>query len=446
MSVAYDELIPALKKMLPARTLGVIGRAVSFIQRLRQIRAGIFVWAVVLSRFGHKPGFAQAGQWYGRLSGKELAPRPWQLRFKSASTVRLFEEAFERGVRPWRDSRARRPRHPLARRFPDVIAWDSTPVQVADCLRGVFKGTRSAKAALKATLAVSLYGLLPLFAQVVPGNRHDMLLFPPLQLFRKGTLLLFDKGFVAYERLKEISDAGLKYLCPMRLNGNPVVIGVHRAPARVRKALRRHPDGIRLRELLPKGKHIRQPWDLEVRVIPKSQTRRSHKRHWITTRLVIMPGPKRSLRPYLTNLSPLEWSPPALRELYRLRWQVELVFKELKQHLNLEYMPSKDPHAVQIFAWASLLALALSRTVATCFCPARALVGLAAALRPMLLTRALRATIRLLGRALAAPPREAALLLRVFADELIAEARAPQVKREDSFERLRPFLAKNVPA
>jgi DDE family transposase len=34
-----------------------------------------------------------------------------------------------------------------------------------------------------------------------------------------------------------------------------------------------------------------------------------------------------------------------LRETYRLRWQVELIFKELKQHLSLEVLPSKDQQA-----------------------------------------------------------------------------------------------------
>jgi hypothetical protein len=61
--------------------------------------------------------------------------------------------------------------------------------------------------------------------------------------------------------------------------------------------------------------------------------------------------------------------------------------------------------------------------------------------RDLLVTRALRATIRLLGRALVAHLSEAALLLRIFTDELLAEARTLRAKREDSFARLRPLLA-----
>jgi hypothetical protein len=440
MESSYHELIPALKKMLPDSSLATVARALSFIRRVREVRASVFVWAVVMSRFGHGlPGFEQARQWYRRLTGKTLAPRPFHLRFKSESAVGLFEEAFSRAVRPWLDC-PRRPRHPLARRFPDVVAWDSTPIQVADALRPVYKGTRHIKAGLKVVLAVSVFGLLPLYAIVVSLNTQDMGLFPKWKAFRQGTLFLFDKGFASYRRIKELVDSGHHFLCPMRLDGNPIVLRVHHAPNRVSKALRGQSRGIPLRHVLVKDQRIHESWDLEVRLLPWGQVPESAEHHWIRARLVIVPGPRGTQRPYLTSLSVSEWSPKALRELYRLRWQVELVFKELKQHLSLEAMPSKDPHAVKVFAWASLIALALSRTVTSVLCPNLARVGLERPMRLILISRALRAAARLLGRALVASPRKARMFAQLLFEEIQGEARPQNVRREDSFWRLRPLL------
>jgi hypothetical protein len=182
--------------MLAESELGKLGETTRFIKRLRNVTASAFVWSTVLSRFGlGTPGFEAARQWFIRLTGLHIHPRPFQMRFKSSEAVSLFEGAFETAVAPWRSVR-RLPRHPLARRFADIVAWDSSLIQVDDSLKTVFKGTRAAAASLKAVLGISIWGLLPVAARVVAGNRHDMMLGPAPELFRRGTLVLLDKGFV----------------------------------------------------------------------------------------------------------------------------------------------------------------------------------------------------------------------------------------------------------
>jgi putative transposase len=438
MAVAYEKLVPALKTLLSEPAIDELGRRVAFIRRLRRVVASWFVWAVVLSRFGPgRPGFEQARDWYRQLTGTRVWPRPFQMRFKQRAAVALFQRAFAQAVGPWRTDRPR-PAHPLARRFPDVVAVDSTLVQVADGLRAVFPGTRAAAASLKVLLAISVFGALPLAARVVAGHRHDMRLFPGLSRFRPGTLLLFDKGFVAYSRLRAIARANLHYLAPMRFNGNALIVGVHYAPKRLRRAVAGGPaSGVRLRDVLSAHTRIGKPYDLEVLVIPSRGTDRAP----VRARLVIVPGPRGEQRPYLTTLAADAWAPAVLAEVYRLRWQIELVFKELKQDLHLQELPSKDPHAVQIFAWASLIALAVSRTITSCFGSLSQLVGLTAALRPKLLTRALRGTIRLLGALLRAPRGLAATVLPLFVSELLRDVRSTDTDRLDSFARLRPMLA-----
>src|SRR6266540_2382578 len=262
--------------------------------------------------------------------------------------------------------------------------------------------------------------------------RHDTL--PADGPVPAGHAAAVRQGFVAYERLREIGAASLHYLCPMRLNGNPRIVAIHRAPVHARRALKAHPDGIWLRDVLPPTKRIRTTWDLEVTVRPI--TRAAADTTPVRTRLIIVAGPQGTQRPYLTDLAATHWTPDALRELYRLRWQVELLFKELTQDLNLGVLPTKDPHAVQIFVWASLIALAVSRTVSACFHPLRLWVGLAAHLRPRLVTRALRATIRLLAAALTGPRHLARLLLPHFVSELLRDIYSPDTERPDSFSRL----------
>jgi IS4 transposase len=434
MSAGYGKLLSALKSLLPGERLSLIGRVVRFIRRQRFVLSGAFVWATVMSRFSPgTPGFGAARQWYSALTGRSCEPRPFQLRFKAEEAVSLFEEAFESAVAPWRECRPIP--HALSRHVVDIVVIDSTLIKVADSLRRKFKGLRNVPAQIKACLTISAVGSLPLFAELAPGTKNDPLLFPPVHLFRKGTLWLFDLGFLAFERLRELLQGGHLFICRIKTVSNPVIVAVRKGPSWARKAVREH-EAIRLRSLLPAGKRIGRQWDLDVSIT-------SHKAGCgvpLAVRVVIVPGRDGEQLGYFTNLRPDTWCPVAVREAYRLRWQIELVFKEMKQHLNLESIPTKDPFAAQVFVWASLIALAVSRVISRCLAPIASLVGLAASIRPALISRALRSTIRLLIPLLRGGNARAGVPPQMFFDDLKAQAKSTGGPRKDSFARLAEML------
>ena len=61
----------------------------------------------------------------------------------------------------------------------------------------------------------------------------------------------------------------------------------------------------------------------------------------------------------LTSLSSAQLAPAQVLETYRLRWQIELVFKRLKGLLDLGELPAKDPRLIQTYIYAKLLAALL---------------------------------------------------------------------------------------
>jgi putative transposase len=426
MATTYDNLMAALKRRLSAQTLDEHGRATLFIRRQRTIGAADFVWSVVMSRFATGvPGFDQARRIFQQLSRAEIWPRPFQMRFKATSAVQLFAVAFESAVQQWRQRR--RIEHPLAKHFSDIVAIDSTIIQLNDRLRRLFPGHMRAAAELKATLAISVFGLVPLAARLSSRKIHDSKLFPDEASFHRGSLLLFDNAYAAYGRLGDLARAGFFFVAPMRKHGVAHVLGVRRGPKAVRATVAKTPGGVPLRSLLPRDVRVAGTWDLDVLVRPRVGDHTE-----VPLRLVIRPGRKRSYF-YLTNVQQ-NWSAEAVAELYRLRWQIELVFKELKQHLSLESIPTKDPRAAQVFVWASLLALAVSRTVAAVLTPLSKLNGLAATQSVALSSKALRSCLDLFVRFLAvdASPRLARYILHAIASRSTRRNRA----RVDSFHRL----------
>ena len=63
----------------------------------------------------------------------------------------------------------------------------------------------------------------------------------------------------------------------------------------------------------------------------------------------------------MTNLSREDFADHDVLAAYRLRWQVELYFKELKSYANLHAFSTRKPHIAEGLIWASLCVAFLKR-------------------------------------------------------------------------------------
>lgn len=72
---------------------------------------------------------------------------------------------------------------------------------------------------------------------------------------------------------------------------------------------------------------------------------------------------------WLTNLPPSDFTADDIMALYRCRWQVELLFKELKSHTNRTGFATGQKAIAEGLIWASLLALIVRRSLARRFLP-----------------------------------------------------------------------------
>lgn len=66
----------------------------------------------------------------------------------------------------------------------------------------------------------------------------------------------------------------------------------------------------------------------------------------------------------LTSLSQAQVAAPALKDLYAVRWQIELAFKRMKSILNLDRLPAKNPNLARAWLYAHLLFALLIDTIA----------------------------------------------------------------------------------
>lgn len=116
-----------------------------------------------------------------------------------------------------------------------------------------------------------------------------------------------------------------------------------------------------------------------------------------------------------------------IRATYALRWQIELLFKELKHNYRIDQMPSSKRHVVEALLYAAILTLIVSRRLLALV--RRALPDLAdripvqrwAALLESISTELLLIVTR--------PPRELKRLLQRVSATLLHEAVDPNANR-----------------
>jgi IS4 transposase len=66
---------------------------------------------------------------------------------------------------------------------------------------------------------------------------------------------------------------------------------------------------------------------------------------------------------YVTNVPITILSPAEVAKTYAARWEIELVFRELKSHLRMAQLASGKRAVVEALVYAALIGLAVSRSV-----------------------------------------------------------------------------------
>jgi hypothetical protein len=124
-------------------------------------------------------------------------------------------------------------------------------------------------------------------------------------------------------------------------------------------------------KLLARSKKVPKTGAIEFDVVipvPPERKSKSHKPWslaravtWVDARVVAARTRDGAIIWIITTLSPAQATALQLLELYRLRWQIEMLFKRLKSLLHLDTLPSRRGPTARSWMLARLLAAALAQ-------------------------------------------------------------------------------------
>lgn len=210
-----------------------------------------------------------------------------------------------------------------------VYALDSTTIDL--CL-SVFAWApfRSTKAAIKLHTLLDLRGNIPSFMHISDGKWHDVNILDHL-LPEPGAFYVMDRGYLDFARLYRFHEAGSFFVTRAKSN---------------LKAQRRYSHPVDRRTGLICDQTVtltvfysRQGFEAPLRRVRFKDPETGKKLIFLTNNFAL---------PALT-----------ITQLYRQRWQIELFFKWIKQHLRIKSFFGTSENAVKTQVWIAVSAYVL---------------------------------------------------------------------------------------
>jgi IS4 transposase len=175
----------------------------------------------------------------------------------------------------------------------------------------------------------------------------------------KDRILLIDLGFYKYQVFTRIKENGGYFVSRLKSNANPLIIESFRTHRGRSIDVR----GKQLQDVLKSLK--RQVLDVEVEVtFNRRSYRGKEKKDSERFRLVaVYNEDEDKYHLYITNLSTDLLQAEEVARLYGARWEIEILFKELKSKYALDVVPTSNPQIIEAFIWIAILTLLISRKI-----------------------------------------------------------------------------------
>jgi len=357
--VARPKSIPVreiLVKMFSPARLRAMAREAGAFERFRKVDPSILFWTLVLG-FGLDRVRTLAGlrRSYEKAARCTLVASSFYKRF-TAGLAAMLRQAVADALQSAAGA-GRALTGPLAG-FRDVLITDSTVVRLHDLLADVFPACRTnhTLAALKMHTVISVAGAGHQSVKVTSERQHDGPVFK-VGPWVRGRLLLFDLGYFRYQLFACITRSKGYFLSRLKGNSSPVIVALNRTHrGRAVPVI-----GERLREVV--ARLNREILDVMVEVTFPRRTYRG-RRHCDRQRLRVVgvrDAASGHYHLYVTNVPVEKLAAEDVSAVYAARWEIEMLFKELKGRYRLEDMPSRKREVVEALLYAAVLTLVVSR-------------------------------------------------------------------------------------
>ena len=215
----------------------------------------------------------------------------------------------------------------------NVKIFDSTTISLfQDILKCVGRKPQNGKVkgGIKAHTIINADEKVPHMIWYTSAATNDHILLSKLEL-DPNTIYVFDKGYNDYKAFLRFTEGKTGFVTRLKDNA----------------------DYEQIEEIdIPENIHHGVIKDEIIQVTVKTENGKSKKLK--LRRVAFWDDISKRLFIYITNL--FELRADLIAALYKIRWQIELLFKQLKQNFPLRYFLGDNENAIKIQIWCALIA------------------------------------------------------------------------------------------
>jgi len=354
--VDAESIATTLLETLGEQKVEQIARKCGMLKRLREVTPlGLLVACVSALGAGEANWLADILRAFNAFTGKSVRYKPFHNQLRKAGFPEFLRQVLESVLSKLTVPVLRGLPQSKLSAFDDILLHDGTSFALHDSLAHRWPGrfTKNSPAAVELHVTMSALDDNPV-SIVLAADKEAERQFAPDAKSIERCLLLEDRGYQDRRFFLEVRRAG----------GFFIVRGTKAIRPFIRKAYDTH--GRRLRHL--EGKRLswrilpRETVDLDI----EWQGRGPGDDVYEGRLVAIYRAASRNRKSYTylhTNLVRSDFSWFDVGQLYRLRWQIELLFKEWKSHANLHRFVTSKSTIAEGLIWASILAATLKRTI-----------------------------------------------------------------------------------
>ena len=346
-------LTEKINDLFNAKKLFDLAREKKFIQRARQINP-LKLLLSITSTLGcqSKANLADIHRNYQNISGMRINYKPFHNQLKKPQCSEFLKSCFENVMQQWVLQSLKLTSLSTGAKFPfsQIKLHDGCSFQVHDALQKTYPSRFKKRfpAAIELHVTMDLLSgsidYLSIGADTETERPHA-----PKATSLNGMLLLTDAGYFDRKKIIDIDQQGGYTITQAACSINPIVKAAYNFQGKIINSA----AGKKLNTLKLKNKNstldltVRWPgYDFDFRVIA----------FWYKK--------KKRIGYLVTNLARETVPASDVVELYRLRWQIELLFKELKSYCNLKKFSTENKHIVITLIYASFITVLLKRLMA----------------------------------------------------------------------------------